>query len=209
MSERPIQNVGTVGHKDWKDNSSNAQDVEEQEVLKLAAECFGVDGCAGVNHNKSEIIEFASKLRSKDAEKESGTTGNKYRAELYDEVWNKARDLGYANVTDALEEIASLKAQLAESNARLLSSAALIQQISARLSKGMQPDQAMLGLPQILDAQLAEAQNNALVDRDSRGMLVARLEHGSEMMTGKDVIAIINDCDMLANRAAPTYKKED
>jgi hypothetical protein len=33
---------------------------------------------------------------------ENRTTGDKYRAELYDEVWQKARDMGYGNVTEAL-----------------------------------------------------------------------------------------------------------
>lgn len=31
-----------------------------------------------------------------------GTTSDKYRAELYDEVWQKARQLGFGNVTEAL-----------------------------------------------------------------------------------------------------------
>lgn len=34
-----------------------------------------------------------------------GTTSDKYKAELYDEVWQKARDMGFANVTDALAEL--------------------------------------------------------------------------------------------------------
>lgn len=37
-----------------------------------------------------------------------GTTSNKYKAELYDEVWQKARDMGFANVSDALAEVARL-----------------------------------------------------------------------------------------------------
>lgn len=40
---------------------------------------------------------------------EQGTTSDKYRAELYDEVWQKARDIGYGNVTDALVELERLK----------------------------------------------------------------------------------------------------
>lgn len=32
----------------------------------------------------------------------AGTTSDQYRAELYDEVWQKARDMGYGNVTEAL-----------------------------------------------------------------------------------------------------------
>ncbi|WP_338544934.1 hypothetical protein V6W80_17330 [Pseudomonas benzopyrenica] len=40
----------------------------------------------------------------------AGTTSDKYRAELYDEVWQKARDMGYANVTGALVELERMKA---------------------------------------------------------------------------------------------------
>jgi hypothetical protein len=43
-------------------------------------------------------------------EQGEGTTSNKYRAELYDEVWQRARDMGFANVTMALAELAALKA---------------------------------------------------------------------------------------------------
>ena len=39
-----------------------------------------------------------------------GTTSDKYRAELYDEVWQRARDMGYGNVTDALVELERMKA---------------------------------------------------------------------------------------------------
>lgn len=37
------------------------------------------------------------------------TTSDQYRAELYDEVWAKARGLGYGNVTEALAELERLK----------------------------------------------------------------------------------------------------
>ncbi|MFE1814149.1 hypothetical protein [Metapseudomonas otitidis] len=40
----------------------------------------------------------------------AGTTSDQYRAELYDEVWQKARDMGYGNVTDALVELKRIKA---------------------------------------------------------------------------------------------------
>ncbi|SEQ89760.1 Protein of unknown function [Azotobacter beijerinckii] len=45
------------------------------------------------------------------AEQPSGTTSDKYRAELYDEVWQKARDMGYGNVTEALVELERIKEQ--------------------------------------------------------------------------------------------------
>lgn len=35
---------------------------------------------------------------------------DQYRAELYDEVWQKARDMGYGNVTDALVALERMKA---------------------------------------------------------------------------------------------------
>lgn len=44
----------------------------------------------------------------------AGTTSDQYRAELYDEVWEKARDMGYGNVTDALVALESMKAALPE-----------------------------------------------------------------------------------------------
>lgn len=37
----------------------------------------------------------------------TGTTSEKYRAELYDEVWQNARDMGFANVTDALVKLSA------------------------------------------------------------------------------------------------------
>lgn len=40
----------------------------------------------------------------------NGTTSDRYRAELYDEVWQKARDMGYGNVTNALVELERMKA---------------------------------------------------------------------------------------------------
>lgn len=36
-------------------------------------------------------------------------SGFKYKAELYDEVWSKAKALGYMNVTMALDEVEKLK----------------------------------------------------------------------------------------------------
>lgn len=44
------------------------------------------------------------------AEQPTGTTSDQYRAELYDEVWEKARSMGYGNVTDALAKLERLKA---------------------------------------------------------------------------------------------------
>ncbi|MGR1216573.1 hypothetical protein ACUYGA_06875 [Metapseudomonas otitidis] len=46
---------------------------------------------------------------SRDATPAEGTTSDKYRAELYDELWQRARDMGYGNVTDALVELERMK----------------------------------------------------------------------------------------------------
>ncbi len=40
----------------------------------------------------------------------TGTKSDQYRAELYDEVWEEARALGFGNVTEALSALARLKA---------------------------------------------------------------------------------------------------
>lgn len=37
----------------------------------------------------------------------TSTTSDKYKAELYDEVWQLARDMGFGNVTDALMKLQS------------------------------------------------------------------------------------------------------
>lgn len=52
---------------------------------------------------RREIVKLREELGS-------GTTGLKYKAELYDEVWSSAKSVGFANVTDALTELAKLKA---------------------------------------------------------------------------------------------------
>ena len=44
------------------------------------------------------------------AEENYSTTSDRYRAELYDEVWQRARDMGYGNVTMALEDLAAFRA---------------------------------------------------------------------------------------------------
>ncbi|WP_430444889.1 MAG: hypothetical protein ACQZ2J_27710 [Pseudomonas piscis] len=36
---------------------------------------------------------------------DTGTSSDKYKAELYDEVWQLARDMGFGNVTDALMQL--------------------------------------------------------------------------------------------------------
>ena len=55
--------------------------------------------------------KYRQEIERLNAELGDGTTGNKYRAELYDEVWQKSRDMGYDNVTMALTELSQLKSR--------------------------------------------------------------------------------------------------
>lgn len=57
------------------------------------------------------------------------TTSDKYRAELYDEVWERARSMGYSNVTDAL-------AQLERQQAPAEDVAGLLNRIIPRIDAG-------------------------------------------------------------------------
>ena len=64
----------------------------------------------------------ARAARTAPAEQAEGTRSDKYRAELYDEVWQKARDMGYGNVTNALvalERLNQARAALHADNERL------------------------------------------------------------------------------------------
>lgn len=67
------------------------------------------------------------------AEQPAGTTSDQYRAELYDEVWQEARALGFGNVTEALSALA--RQQLDEkpdASAQLASIEAMCAMIEAR-----------------------------------------------------------------------------
>ncbi|WP_350404542.1 hypothetical protein ABCR88_11110 [Pseudomonas sp. W17] len=46
------------------------------------------------------------------------STSDKYKAELYDEVWQLARDMGFGNVTDALMKLKKQTAPVAEQERR-------------------------------------------------------------------------------------------
>lgn len=67
-------------------------------------------GRAVTDSRRNEPVCYEMELLFKEqpAPVADGTTSDKYRAELYDEVWQKARDMGFANVSDALAEVARL-----------------------------------------------------------------------------------------------------
>jgi hypothetical protein len=47
------------------------------------------------------------------ADAQSGLAASKYKAELYDEVWQLAKDAGFENVTMVFDELAALREELA------------------------------------------------------------------------------------------------
>ena len=61
------------------------------------------------SEHQRKLSEQAREIERLTAELGDGTTGKKYRAELYDEVWQKSRDMGYSNVTMALAELEQVK----------------------------------------------------------------------------------------------------
>lgn len=69
-------------------------------------------GRFGVLMRKVESLSTSTepKRRGETEPVAQSTSSDQYKAELYDEVWQKARDMGFANVTDAL---AKLEAQVA------------------------------------------------------------------------------------------------
>jgi hypothetical protein len=58
-----------------------------------------------------------------------------------------------------------------------------------------------------------EAENTLRSERDSRGMFVGRLENmqknGDRWLTVEAVLALLNDCDMLAQRPNVASKRLD
>ncbi len=68
------------------------------------------DGVIYASAILEDRVKHGTKLyTAPDALQAAGTTSDKYRAELYDEVWQKARDMDYGNVTDALVALYRLK----------------------------------------------------------------------------------------------------
>lgn len=52
-----------------------------------------------------EEYELRALYTNPGAQLDTGTNSDKYKAELYDEVWQLARDMGFGNVTDALMKL--------------------------------------------------------------------------------------------------------
>ncbi|WP_377706268.1 hypothetical protein ACFMKY_18110 [Pseudomonas protegens] len=67
-----------------------------------------------------DLPEGEHKLYTRPAEQPEpiSSTSDKYKAELYDEVWQLARDMGFGNVTDALMKLKKQTAPVAEQERR-------------------------------------------------------------------------------------------
>ena len=72
---------------------------------------IGGEPAGGYANDNARLRAELSALKAQQGE---GTTSDKYRAELYDEVWQLARDMGYGNVTMALNDLAAFKALKAQ-----------------------------------------------------------------------------------------------
>lgn len=65
--------------------------------------------CAAVAHSLNEQKPAA---QHQPAPLADGATSDKYKYELYDEVWSMARGLGFGNITEALRLISDERARL-------------------------------------------------------------------------------------------------
>lgn len=87
--------------------------VKAKPVAKLHAERLtGRDGEYGITVEDSQWFNTCrltggvfNLYAEQPAPVTQSTSSDQYKAELYDEVWQKARDMGFANVTDALEKL--------------------------------------------------------------------------------------------------------
>lgn len=85
---------------------------DQDQVHQLAFEVGEPDEDGdGYHFSAEQLDEFVSKLNRDaiDTQPAASTTSDQYRAELYDEVWQKARNMGYGNVTDALVALERMK----------------------------------------------------------------------------------------------------
>ena len=96
----------------------------------------------------------------------------KYKAELYDEVWQKATGMGYMNVTMALEAVATLREELAVAN----------HEIESRISAEVGAIEALQAAEQ-RNADLVELLRNPSDEmiEAGNGAAVVEMEHDSDL----------------------------
>ncbi|MGE4335339.1 MAG: hypothetical protein AB7E55_05100 [Pigmentiphaga sp.] len=98
------QTDATCAMCDWSGPSpveDQCPDCGKENVMGAACpKCSGRYRILAETHVAAPIAQTAPQA----------ATSDQYRAELYDEVWGRARSMGYVNVTDALIELERMKA---------------------------------------------------------------------------------------------------
>lgn len=89
----------------WEEQDSKPQG--EVERLRRLVESKEAERQQCIEECSAEVGALRAQLSEQPAPVAESTTSDKYKAELYDEVWQKARDMGFANVTDALDKPAA------------------------------------------------------------------------------------------------------
>ncbi|ROM29312.1 hypothetical protein BK645_10100 [Pseudomonas protegens] len=89
------------GHKNRTDQAADRQRAMDQMRALLAKPEPAAERNKYASGPEFKVVP----LYTHPAEQPSGTTSDKYKAELYDEVWQLARDMGFGNVTDALMKL--------------------------------------------------------------------------------------------------------
>lgn len=86
------------------------------------------------------LVELLPEIQAA-AQLQAGTRGDQYRAELYDEVWQQARAMGYSNVNEALAALARVQAAsgLARMSAPDLAAGAVLVVEQARVKSSGAP----------------------------------------------------------------------
>ncbi|WPP47730.1 hypothetical protein [Pseudomonas sp. AN-1] len=107
ISVRYVSGTWLARAKGCKKTASCVYDAEK--AAQALARKLGLDADHLVKKvDGRDYLEFSSTPSA--AEQPYSTTSDKYRAELYDEVWDKARAMGFSNVTEALAELERIKA---------------------------------------------------------------------------------------------------
>lgn len=96
LAKAPAQHQGEIV-KQWSDDGLLWADGEENEMASARAEGY---------MTRTLYLHSAE-------QHDIGTDSDKYKAELYDEVWARAKSMGFMNVTMALEKLVEKPAPVA------------------------------------------------------------------------------------------------
>ena len=107
---------------------------------------------------QTRLAEKDARIAELERLRGDGTTSDKYRAELYDEVWQRAAGMGYGNVTMALEDLDAFRSHIHTDNAETLANALKdIERLKRTIEAGVENELALVGERTELRAQLQAA----------------------------------------------------